>query len=189
LQFPQLIKNLIMKKATLTIKNVGSVIIAQHDATFEGETMVKAVGKALTGAWEKLTSQYDDPQVFINGIPLLPAQVKKLWKVSFIDFNLNFPVLRETLVGNFALLDASDRVDYIRHTDVNNYFKSQKSFTIEEAAAQAKEQLKKTKFGMSLVKDQAKSSVWTPQMQLAYENKQEANRQKRIAAKAQAQIK
>lgn len=177
-----------MKKAILNIHNEGSVIIAPYNETFEAETMPKAVGKAMTEAWTRLTRQYDNPVVSINGVTLLPAQVKKLWNVSFIDFNLNFSTVREALMATFALLDESDRVDYIRHTDVNGYFKSQKSFTIEEAAAQAKEQLRKTRFAMSLRKEQAKASVWTPDQLKALEAKQEAAKQKRIAAKAQAQL-
>ena len=177
-----------MKQITLSVINKGTTLIAPFSETYGSESMPKAVGKAMTEAWTRLTKQYDAPEVTIGGMTLTDAQVKKLWKVSFLDFNVNFPVLRETIIATLALVNEADRVDYIRHTDITGHFKGTKSFTLEQVAVQAKQQLKKTRFATTLAKEDAKMSVWTPAQLQALEYKQEAAKQKRIEAKKQQQL-
>jgi len=172
-------------KAILNIKNAGEITINPYDFEIEGKDLAQAVGKCLYEAHMKLSGnkQWDAPVVTINGVELTDAQVKKI-RSTFINFQLDFGVLRETVIAQLAFMSDEAGVSYMRHTDRNGYFAKQKTFTAQQIAAQAKEQLKLTRFVTSLVKEDAKASVWTPEVAQAMQLKAEAAKQKRIAAKA-----
>ena len=152
-----------MKNVTLSIRNTGAVLIADFTSNIEGKDLAQAVGKALMEAHAKLTSQYDQPEVIIAGIMLSDADVKKV-KANYWDFQLNFGVVRETILAHLAFVDEEAGVEYIRRTDRYNVFKNKKSFTPEMIAAQAKEQLRLTKDLTRWVKEDAKASVVPPEV-------------------------
>lgn len=172
-------------KATLNIQNDGTVIINPYTFEVEGKDLAQAVGKCLYEAHMKLSGnkQWDDPIVTINGVELTDAQVKKV-RASFINFQLDFGTVRESVLADLAFTSEEAGVSYIRHTDRNGIFAKQKSFTAQQIAAQAKEQLRLTRFVTSLVKEDAKASVIPEEMGKLMAKKAEAARQKRIAAKA-----
>jgi hypothetical protein len=171
-------------KATLNIINNGTIVIAPYTFEAEGKDLAQAVGKALYECHMKLSGnkQWDDPIVSINEVQLTEQQVKKV-RSSFINFQLDFGVVRENVLAQLAFTSEEAGVSYIRHTDRNGIFKKQKSFTPQQIAAQAKEQLKLTRFVTSLVKEDAKASVIPEQIGKMMALKAEAARQKRIAAK------
>jgi secreted Zn-dependent insulinase-like peptidase len=179
-----LINTFNMKKhiATLVVSNNSdNTLIQSITMEFEGSTMKQAVGFALKGANEILNSQYDKPQVTINGIQLSPADSKKC-KASFWDFTLNFPSLRELIMA--SLVDFSDeksRLEYVKSTDRNHLYDSAKSVTIEQAAAQAKEVIKLTRDLTRWAKADAKASVVPPEVEERRLFLAEQNRQKRLA--------
>ena len=178
-----------MKTIILSIENnSASTFINSYSENFEGETMIKALGFALTECWHRLTSQYDAPIVKINGIQLENRHVKMMHKKTFIDFQANFPTIREQIAPVIAILQKDTRVDYVRHIDVNNVLSSQSKFSSQEIAIFSKEQIKKTRFGLSLIKEDAKSSVWGAKELIAYELKQAKAKAKRIEAKKMQQI-
>ena len=152
-----------MKNVTLSIRNTGSVIIADFTSNIEGKDLAQAVGKALMEAHATLTSQYDKPEVTIAGITLSDAEAKKV-KANYWDFQLNFGVVRESILAQLAFVDAEAGVEYIRRTDRNNVYKNTKSFSVEQIAAQAKEQLRLTKDLTRWVKEDAKASVVPPEV-------------------------
>lgn len=172
-------------KATLNITNAGEISINPLKVEFEGKDLAQAVGKALYEAHMKLSGnkQWDAPVVTINEVELTDAQVKKV-RSSFINFHMDFGVVRENVLAQLAFTSEEAGVSYIRHTDRNGIFAKQKTFTAQQIAAQAKEQLKLTRFVTSLVKEDAKASVYPPEVAQAMQIKAEAARQKRIAAKA-----
>lgn len=172
-------------KATLNIRNNGEITINPYDFEVEGKDLAQAVGKALYEAHMKLSGnkQWDSPIVTINGVELTDAQVKKV-RASFLNFQVEFGVVRENVLASLAFSSEEAGVQYIRHTDRNGIFAKQKSFTAQQIAAQAKEQLRLTRFVTSLVKEDAKASVYPPEVAKAMQIKAEAARQKRIAAKA-----
>ena len=175
-----------MKTINLVISNNSrDTFIPTFSQNFEAETMPKAVGMALHEAWYKLTAQYDCPSVEINGIRLTDAQVKKIHKKDFLTFRINFPMLRESILPSIAILQSDDRIDYIRHTDINKIFENQVKFSSQEIALQGKEVIKKTRFVTSLIKDEVKSSVWSPKEIALFEAKQKLAKEKRIEAKKQ----
>jgi hypothetical protein len=150
-----------MKNVTLSIRNMGSVIIADFTSNIEGKNIAQAVGNALMEAHTHITSQYDKPEVTIAGITLTDAEAKKV-KANYWDFQLNFGVVRERLLAQLAFVDAEAGVEYMRRTDGNNVYKNTKSFSAEQIAAQAKEQLRLTKDLTRWVKEDAKASVVPP---------------------------
>ena len=171
-------------KATLNIQNAGTITINPYTFEVTGKDLAQAVGKALYEAHMKLSGnkQWDAPVVTINEVELTEAQVKKV-RSSFINFQLDFGVVREAVLAQLAFTSEEAGVSYIRHTDRNGIFAKQKTFTAQQIAAQAKEQLKLTRFVTSLVKEDAKASVYPPEVAQAMQIKAEAARQKRIAAK------
>lgn len=171
-------------KAILNIRNNGTVTINPYTFEATGKDLAQAVGKALYEAHMKLSGnkQWDAPIVSINEVELTDAQVKKV-RGSFINFQLDFGVVREAVLAQLAFTSEEAGVSYIRHTDRNGIFAKQKTFTAQQIAAQAKEQLKLTRFVTSLVKEDAKASVYPPEVAKAMQIKAEAARQKRIAAK------
>jgi hypothetical protein len=171
-------------KATLSIINNGSVTINPYSYEVAGKDLAQAVGKALYEAHMKLSGnrQWDNPIVSINEVELTDAQVKKV-RSSFINFQLDFGVVRENVLAQLAFTSEEAGVSYIRHTDRNGIFAKQKTFTAQQIAAQAKEQIKLTRFVTSLVKEDAKASVYPPEVAQAMQLKADAARQKRIAAK------
>lgn len=148
-----------MKKVTLTIKAQG-VQIADHVSTYEADTLAKAVGFAIMGAHKNLTSQYVDPVIFVDDIQLTKTMVTAI-KGNYWTFQETFAKIRENILPIYAMVDPAEREAYVRRVDVNGYFKSQKSFTTEQLASLAKEQLKKTQFALTINRQQAKAAVWT----------------------------
>jgi hypothetical protein len=171
-----------MKKVTLSISNSGSVVIAPFETSIEGKDLAQAIGKALMAANTKLTNQYDAPVVVINGVELTNAEVKKV-NTNFWDFQLNFGVVRESLLAQSAFNSEETMVEYMRHTDRNGVYKNKKSFSVLEVAAQAKEQMKLTRDLTRWVKEDAKASVVPQEVQERRLALAEAARQKRIANK------
>jgi hypothetical protein len=172
-------------KATLNIRNAGEITINPYDFEVEGKDLAQSVGKALYEAHMKLSGnkQWDAPVVSINGVELTNAQVQAV-RASFINFQLKFGLVRENVLAQLAFTSEEAGVSYIRHTDRNGIFEKQKSFTAQQIAAQAKEQLRLTRFVTSLVVEDAKASVYPPEVAQAMQLKAEAAKQKRIAAKA-----
>ena len=154
-----------MKKVTLTIKALGAVI-NDHVHIHEGETLSKAVGNAISGAHENCTKQYVDPIIFLDDIQLNESMVN-LITGNYWTLQESFKKIVESILPIYAMKSEADRVEYIRYADVNNYFKSQKKFTLEELASVVKEQQKKAQFTVTINKAMAKSAVWTKD-QLAF---------------------
>jgi hypothetical protein len=148
-----------MKNVTVTIKAQGAVI-ADHVSTYQADTLPKAVGLAIMGAHENYTSQYVDPIILIDDIQLTKSMVN-LIKGNYWTLQENFSKIRENLLPIYALQSEEEKVAYIRRVDVNGYFKTTKTFTNEQLASIAKEQLKKTQFALSIDRFQAKAAVWT----------------------------
>jgi hypothetical protein len=171
-----------MKQVTLSIINSGSVIIAPYTATFEGKDLAQSIGKALMDANVKLTKQYDAPVVVINNVELTSAEVKKV-QSSFWDFQLNFGIVRESILAQSAFNSEESMTEYMRHTDRNGVYKNVKSFSVQQVAAQAKEQLRLTRDLTRWVKEDAKASVVPQEVQERRLALAEAAKQKRIAAK------
>lgn len=173
-----------MQKATLSIRNEGEITIAPYDSTFEADTLIKAVGKAIYEAHMKLqgNKQWDAPVVVINGITLSNAETKKV-RGSFVSFQLDFASVRESVIAQLAFTSEEAGVEYIRHTDRNGVYKNVKSFTTQQIAAQAKEQLRLTRDLTRWVKEDAKASVVPQEVQERRLALAEAAKQKRLAAK------
>lgn len=174
-----------MKKVTLNIRNAGEITINPYSATFEADNLPKAVGQAIYDAHMKLAGnkQWDAPVITINDIELTSAEVKKV-RGSFINFQVDFAMVRESILGQLAFTSEDAGVEYIRHTDRNKVYAKQKSFTTQQIAAQAKEQMRLTRDLTRWVKEDAKASVVPPEVQKRREVLAEAARQKRIAAKS-----
>ena len=147
-----------MKQVSLSISNSGSVIIASFSTTIEGKDLPQAIGRALMECNTHLTKQYDAPVVVINDVELSSAEVKKV-QGSFWDFQLNFGIVRESILAQLAFTSEETMTEYIRHTDRNGLYKNVKSFTVQQVAAQAKEQLRLTRDLTRWVKEDAKDSV------------------------------
>jgi hypothetical protein len=171
-----------MNQVSLSISNSGSVIIAPFTATFEGKDLPQALGKALMECNTRLTKQYDAPVVVINNVELSSAEVKKV-QGSFWDFQLNFGIVRESILAQSAFESIESMTEYMRHTDRNKVFKNTKQFTVQQVAAQAKEQLRLTRDLTRWVKVDAMQSVVPVEVQERRLALAEASRQKRIAAK------
>ena len=171
-----------MKQVSLSISNSGSVIIASFSTTIEGKDLPQAIGRALMECNTHLTKQYDAPVVVINDVELSSAEVKKV-QGSFWDFQLNFGIVRESILAQLAFTSEETMTEYIRHTDRNGLYKNVKSFTVQQVAAQAKEQLRLTRDLTRWVKEDAKDSVVPQEVQERRLALAEASRQKRIAAK------
>jgi transcriptional regulator NrdR family protein len=175
-----------MKKVTLTIKAQGAVI-NDFVSIYEGAMLSKAVGNAISGAHENCTKQYVDPVIFIDDIQLTKSMVN-LITGNYWTLQESFKKIVESILPIYAMKSESDRVEYIRYADVNNYFKSQKSFTPEELASVVKEQQKKAQFTVTINKAMAKSAVWTKD-QLALKAKFDtANKELRLANKEAKQL-
>lgn len=178
-----------MKTLIVTIENQSeNTYIAPIVENFENENLIKNLGYAITFVWQTLNKQYDNPIVKINGIQIENRLIKLMHKKDFLTFRANFPLIREQIAPMFAILQKDVRKEYITHIDTNKILSSQNNFSSTEIAIFAKEQIKKTKFAVSLFKEDAKSSIWTAKELDAYNKKQEAARQKRIEAKKQNQI-
>jgi hypothetical protein len=171
-----------MKSVTLSISNSGSVVIAPFETTIEGKDLAQAIGKALMAANARLTNQYDGAVVIVNNVQLSNAEVKKV-NTNFWDFQLNFGIVRESILAQSAFESTDTMTEYIRHTDRNGVYKNKKSFTVLEVAAQAKEQMKLTRDLTRWVKEDAKASVVPVEVQERRLALAEAARQKRIANK------
>jgi hypothetical protein len=171
-----------MKQVTLSISNSGSVVIAPFETTIEGKDLAQAIGKALMAANARLTNQYDNAVVIVNNVQLSNAEVKKV-NTNFWDFQLNFGIVRESILAQSAFESTETMTEYIRHTDRNGVYKNKKSFTVLEVAAQAKEQMKLTRDLTRWVKEDAKASVVPQEVQERRLALAEAARQKRIANK------
>jgi hypothetical protein len=171
-----------MKQVTLSISNSGSVVIAPFETTIEGKDLAQAIGKALMAANARLTNQYDGAVVIVNNVQLSNAEVKKV-NTNFWDFQLNFGIVRESILAQSAFESTETMTEYIRHTDRNGVYKNKKSFTVLEVAAQAKEQMKLTRDLTRWVKEDAKASVVPVEVQERRLALAEAARQKRIANK------
>jgi hypothetical protein len=129
-----------------------------------------------------LTNQYDGAVVIVNNVQLSNAEVKKV-NTNFWDFQLNFGIVRESILAQSAFESTETMTEYIRHTDRNGVYKNKKSFTVLEVAAQAKEQMKLTRDLTRWVKEDAKASVVPVEVQERRLALAEAARQKRIANK------
>ena len=173
-----------MKSAILNIRNEGEITINPHTATFEADTLPKAIGKALYDAHMKLSSnkQWDAPVITINEVVLTSAEVKKV-RGTFISFQMDFGVVRESVLAQLAFTSEDAGKEYMKHTDRNGVYKNVKSFTTQQIAAQAKEQLRLTRDLTRWVKEDAKASVVPPEIAERRLVLAEAARQKRIAAK------
>lgn len=171
-----------MKSVTLSISNSGSVIIEAFSTTIEGKDLAQAIGKALMATNVKLTNQYDKALVVINGVQLTDAEVKKV-NTNFWDFQLNFGIVRESILAQSAFESTETMTEYMRHTDRNGVYKNTKSFTAQQVAAQAKEQIRLTRDLTRWVKEDAKASVVPQEVQERRLMLAEANRQKRLANK------
>jgi hypothetical protein len=171
-----------MKVTLSIINNSASVIIAPFSTSIEGKDLAQAIGKALMECNTHLTKQYDAPVVVINDVELSSAEVKKV-KGSFWDFQLNFGIVRESILAQLAFTSEEAMTEYIRKTDRNGVYKNTKSFSVQQVAAQAKEQLRLTRDLTRWVKEDAKSSVVPQEVQERRLALAEASRQKRISAK------
>jgi hypothetical protein len=171
-----------MKKVNYSVINSGSVIIEAFADVAEGKDLAQAIGRALMAVNVKLSKQYDAPVVVINGVELSSAEVKKV-NTNFWDFQLNFGIVRESILAQSAFESSESMTEYMRHTDRNGVYKNKKSFSVLEVAAQAKEQIRLTRDLTRWVKEDAKASVVPQEVQERRLMLAEAARQKRIANK------
>ena len=173
-----------MKQVNLVISNQSSTtLIEEKSFSFEGKDLKQAVGLALVEAHRSLNKQYDAPVVNIEGVELTSTEIKKLMK-SYMDFQIEFALLRESILAQLAFTSEEAKTDYIRSTDLNGVFKNTKSFTTEQLAAQAKERLRLTRDVTRWIKEDAKSSVVPPEVAERRAALQSAAQAKRIAAKS-----
>lgn len=161
--------------------------IAPQTFEVEGKDLAQAVGKALGQAQTLLygNSVYDTPTLTIADVELTPSQAKKV-KVSFYDFTLNFPVLREHILGQLAFTSEDNKAEYIRRTDRNGVFKNTKSFSDTQVAAQIKEHTRLTTDVVKWAKADAKESVVPEELAQRREIEAEKAKIKRIAIKQAA---
>ena len=181
-----------MQKVSIVIENDLKKSKTQTYVTpiteiFEADNLKKAVGEAMMFATRTINTQYDAPKVTIADVLLTDAQAKK-FKLSFWDFQVEFGNIREGIMAQLAFTSVEAGTQYIRDTDRNGVFSNQKTFTLEQIAAQAKEQLKLTRDLTRWVKEDAKDSVVPAEVVARREYLQESAKAKRIAAKAMVQI-
>lgn len=176
-----------MQKVSILIENDLSksktqTYIAPVQEVFEGESLEKAVGFAMKLAFDTITSQYDAPRVTIADVVLTEAQSKK-FKLNFLNFRVEFPKIRESILAELALTSEEAGIDYMRRTDINGVFKNQSKFSAEQVAAQAKERLRVVSDLTRWVKADAVDSVVPENVAQRRAMLAEAAKQKRIAAK------
>ena len=181
-----------MQKVSIVIENDLSksktqTYIAPITEVFEADTTKKAVGNAMLFAGRTITPQYDAPKVTIADVVLTDAHAKK-FKLNFWDFQVEFGNIREGIMAQLAFTSEEAGVQYIRDTDRNGVFKNQKTFSNEQIAAQAKEQLRLTRDLTRWVKEDAKDSVVPENVSQRRAQLAESAKAKRIAAKTQALI-
>lgn len=181
-----------MQKVSITIENdlsksKSQTIIESITETFEGETLKKAVGNAMLFAARTINSQYDAPKVVIADVVLTDAHAKK-FKLNFWDFQVQFGNIREAIMAQLAFTSEETKVEYMRNTDINGVFKNVKSFSNEQVAAQAKQQLSKVRDITRFILEDAKNSVVDERLEERRRLVAEAAKAKRIAAKAQVLI-
>jgi predicted component of type VI protein secretion system len=186
------IKLNIMQKVSIIIENdlnksKSQTFIAPITEIFEGETLKKAVGNAMLFAARTINSQYDAPRVVIADVVLTDAHAKK-FKLNFWDFQVQFGNIREAIMAQLAFTSEDTMVEYMRNTDVNGIFKNVKSFSPEQVAAQAKQQLSKVRDITRFIVEDAKNSVLDERVEERRKQVAEAAKLKRIAAKSQALI-
>lgn len=177
---------------TPTEKN-GNKVIAPVTFEVEGKDMAQAVGRAVYGANQALTSVYDSPEVSISGEPFgtleLSSTQAKQCKGDFFTFKLNFPVIRETILAQLAFSSKDEMTAYMRRTDRNGVFKSVKdgNFSELQVAAQAKEQTRLARDLSRWAKADAKDSVVPEEITQKRIALAAAAKAKRLAAKAASQ--
>lgn len=161
-----------------------NICIATIAETFEGETIKQAVGKALHFAFQTMNSQYDAPKVTVAGIELTTAMSKKFCTADFNSFRLDFAILRETIMSQLAAIDDDAAIEFMRSSDTNKVFAGQTNFTDEQVAAQAKAHLRKVKYMVRFLKEDAQSSVYDERIEQRIALNQEKAKQYRLLQKA-----
>ena len=176
-----------MQKVSITIENdlnksKTQTYIVPVTEVFEGESLEKAGGFAMKLAYDTITSQYDAPRVTIADVVLTEAQSKK-FKLNFLNFRVEFPKIRESILAELALTSEEAGIDYIRRTDIHGVFKNQSKFSAEQVAAQAKERLRVVSDVTRWIKADAVDSVVPTEVAERRVMLAEAAKQNRIAAK------
>jgi hypothetical protein len=177
-----------MKTVSIKIENDFSsskkaIFIKPIEETFEGETLKRAIGVVLHFAFGVMNSQYDAPKVTIGDFELPTALAKKLCSQDFLNFRLDFGIIRETIMSNFAMSDKDAALEFMKSTDKNGVFKDQTAFTTEQIAAQAKAQLRNVRYASRFVREDAKSSVFNEQLEARIALNAEAAKVRRIEQK------
>jgi hypothetical protein len=187
---------MVKSKALLsnTDKDGGSILFVDKagkeskvlEVVAEGKDMAQSIGKLMYELGEICRAGgIKVPGISINGVELTPAQAAK-FKKSFIDFRFEFPAIREMLLANLAFASDETKTEYIRRTDRNGVFTKQKTFTEQQVAAQAKEQLRLTRDLSRWVKVDAQDSVVPAEVAQRRLLNAEVAKQKRIEAKTAA---
>jgi hypothetical protein len=176
-----------MQKVSITIvndleKSKSQTHIGEITETFEGADLKKAVGNAMLFAARTINAQYDAPAVCIAGVTLTDAQAKK-FKLNFWDFQVEFGNLREAIMAQLAFTSEEAGVEYMRATDRNGIFTGTKTFSTEQIAAQAKEQLRLTRDITRWVKQDAVDSVVPAEIHAHRARLAEQSKIKRLAIK------
>lgn len=180
---------------TLVITNNAALsktglVIEPKSIAIEGENISQAVGKALKAANEVLApGQYDQPEVkliLLSGEELVMTQkhVKMVAK-PFWDFRLQFPIIRESLLADFAskhIDEAASRLAYVKATDNTGYYKNTKAVTVEQAAAQMKERVRVVREVTKWAIEDARASVVTPEIEARRLADKEKAKARRLAA-------
>jgi hypothetical protein len=154
-----------MKKVTLTIKSGStSTVVKPRVFVYEAETIVKAVGLALKGAFDEWNEQYPDPLFFINDILLNKkigqGNIDNIVERKNLAYQGNFAVIRMACIP-FYLTTEQDGVDFIRAVDKTGQYKSQKEFTEQQVAIVVEEATRKAKIDRTCDKWDAKAALWS----------------------------
>jgi hypothetical protein len=147
-------------------------------------SFMQSLGFALDDLWMFVAGngQYKSCTIEVGGVKIPEKFVRILKNPSRANFEMSFAVLRDYVAGEIAVLNKETGVKFLRETDRAGHFQSVKdeSVTSEIIAAQVIERRKMVAFATKLVKEDAKSSVWPPEL---------LERQKQITERRKAERK
>ena len=179
-----------MQKVKIEIKNDAKAsknnsVVEPIYLMEEAPDYMRAVGKALSIAADALTKQHDAPIILIDGISLTDAQIKvlKMKKRDFFKYHENFNVVQNTIAGILMSASIELQAEYIRKTDVNDYYKNTKVFTEQQFHSQVVAFSRATKFAVKFAKEDAAKSTMPEAIERRLAIQQEVSRVKRLAAK------
>lgn len=147
-------------------------------------SFMQALSFAMDDLWMFLAGngQYKKCTIEVGGIKIPDTLIRTLKNPSRANFELEFPKLRDYIAGEIAVSNREIGIKFLRETDRAKHYESVKdeSVSFEMIAAQVIERRKMVSFVTKLVKEDAKSSVWPPEL---------LERQKKITEQRKAERK